>query len=152
MVELDRLATIGGEWAGDNRVLLPGEPPHESASTACLTVARNKRSFSLIYTWAFDGEPHDGVLVYVLADDGESVQAAFIDTWHMAGQIMLCQGVAEATSVFDVRGAYAVPGNPDWGWRIVLEVGNDSLRLTMYNVTPDGQEFLGVETNLTRQK
>jgi hypothetical protein len=45
-----------------------------------------------------------------------------------------------------VRGSYAAAPGPDWGWRTVIETAeDDSLRMVMYNLTPDGQEYLAVE-------
>lgn len=43
-----------------------------------------------------------------------------------------------------VRGSSKVAGHPDWGWRMVVAPTSDALRIELYNVTPDGQEMLGV--------
>ncbi len=63
---------------------------------------------------------------------------------------MMLEGRVDTNDVVDTRGSYAVEGSPDWGWRIVVEPGNDALRVLMYNVTPDGEEVLGFELAYTR--
>ncbi len=45
-----------------------------------------------------------------------------------------------------VKGSYAAPSGPDWGWQITIEPGQGSWRLVMHNVTPAGEAFLAVET------
>ena len=53
--------------------------------------------------------------------------------------------------MIDLRGSYRVPSSPDWGWRTVIEPGeSDTLRLIMYNVTPDGREELAVEATFAK--
>jgi len=43
------------------------------------------------------------------------------------------------------RGSYAAPPGPDWGWRTVIEIpDDDSFRMVMYNVSPEGKEELAV--------
>jgi hypothetical protein len=62
--------------------------------------------------------------------------------------VLICTGTSEVDGVIDVRGSYAAPPGPNWGWRtrIGLDVDVDTmLYLTMFNVTPDGKEVLAVE-------
>jgi hypothetical protein len=47
-----------------------------------------------------------------------------------------------------VRGTYAAPPGPDWGWRIDVTPDGDKLRIEMHNVWPEeqgGKEELAVE-------
>jgi hypothetical protein len=64
----------------------------------------------------------------------------------MSDKVMTCEGPASDAGSLDVRGSYAAPPGPDWGWRTVIETGEeDSLQMLMYNVTPDGQEVPAVD-------
>jgi hypothetical protein len=52
-----------------------------------------------------------------------------------------------------VRGKYAAPPDPDWGWRIDVQPGGRTLRVVMHNVWPEaqgGKEELAVEAVYTR--
>lgn len=144
----ERLAALTGRWTGTNRVwLAPGEAAHVSETTATVRVVAQGRFLEVAYAWAFDGEPHDGVVL--LGRDGKS--AAWIDSWHMGDKVMLLEGAPDASGAVSVQGAYAAPPGPDWGWRIVVEGGDDEpLHLVMYNVTPDGTEMLAVDAAYAR--
>ncbi len=144
----ESLRTSIGAWTGANRLFLPEEPTRESQSTASVALVARGKFSTIAYTWAFEGESQEGLLLIGQAD--EVVSAVFVDSWHMGDKLMLCEGRAAANEAIKVRGSYAVEGGPDWGWRIVVEPGDNTLRVTMYNVTPDGDEVLGVEASYTR--
>jgi hypothetical protein len=64
----------------------------------------------------------------------------------MNEKYMTCEGMATDANV-DVRGSYAAPPGPDWGWRTIIDRNNrDLFRLVMYNITPEGEEQIAVET------
>ncbi|MDX1417774.1 MAG: DUF1579 family protein, partial [Candidatus Promineifilaceae bacterium] len=99
---------------------------------------------TLAYTWSFDSQPQDGLLL-IPASLSTSGQAVWIDSWHMQSGVMICQA-ALAGSVLSLQGSYAAPPGPDWAWRIELESAEpDSLQLRMFNITPDGEEALAVD-------
>ena len=49
-----------------------------------------------------------------------------------------------------VKGTYAAPPGPDWGWRIEITPDEGTLRVVMFNIWPEGKEALAVETVYTR--
>jgi hypothetical protein len=52
-----------------------------------------------------------------------------------------------------VRGSYAAPPGPDWGWRTDVTPNAERLRVVMHNVWPEaqgGKEELAVEAVSTR--
>ena len=50
-----------------------------------------------------------------------------------------------------MRGSYAAPPGPDWGWRIAIRPGDGSaLAIVMHNVTPGGEEAVAVEATYKR--
>lgn len=148
-----RFAGLSGEWKGTKRVYLNGEsgPVRESASR--MTVARAARETFLLlaYSWKFDGEPHEGLLLLGYDEKQNAATAAWGDSWHMSRKIMHCAGTIDGGNVFDVRGSYAAPPGPDWGWRIVLNVHTaDSMELVMHNISPEGKEALAVKAAFRR--
>jgi hypothetical protein len=44
-----------------------------------------------------------------------------------------------------VRGSYAAPPGPDWGWRITLAAtATSEIEISMFNIDPNGKEELAV--------
>src|SRR5437867_2156939 len=95
------------------------------------------------YTWADGGEPQEGLLVIGPGTAGSVVDASWVDSWHMSVKMMLCRGEVRGDGGLSVRGSYAAPPGPDWGWRIALALSSPQA-LTMYNVTPAGEKALAV--------
>jgi hypothetical protein len=152
MSGLDSLVKLAGKWQGVNKLwMYPVETPYESASVVSLTQVIKGKFVQLDYTWAFEGEPQEGILLFGYAAEEAEVTAVWADSFHTAEKFMIFRGATETDESIGVRGSYSVPGQPEWGWRIV--VGPDEgggLRIVMYNVTPDGEEVLAVEANYSR--
>ena len=69
----------------------------------------------------------------------------------MGDRVMICEGPAVDAGPLEVRGSYPAPPGPDWGWRTVVETAEeDLLRMVMYNVSPEGEEYLAVDAAYRR--
>ena len=147
MGALERLAACAGRWRGSNRLHDPHTgKPEDSASTAVLAELLGGRFVRLDYTWSYRGVPQEGSLLIGRQAARGKATAHWIDSWHMSDGVMACEGTVDPDGGIDVRGSYAAPPGPDWGWRILLRpAGGATLQLVMYNVTPDGREELAVE-------
>lgn len=148
LAPLAALAALAGRWTGSNRLRLSWPTPSdfESAATAEVTPVADGRFVTVAYTWAHDGKPCAGFLLVGRETTGDVVHASWVDSWHQRERPMPCTGTADGRGGVDVRGSYAAPPGPDWGWRIALGPTDDGgLRLTMWNVTPAGEEDLAVE-------
>ncbi|MEZ5399768.1 MAG: DUF1579 family protein [Bryobacteraceae bacterium] len=137
-----------GRWAGKSRLYLEGAagPHSESDSTLEVAAGVNPTAREIRYGWSHEGQPQRGVLLIAAHPKDHSVTAAWLDSWHQGVSVMFSSGEAAAHG-FSVRGSYAVPGHPDWFWRIAIEAAPDRLRLTMYNISPDGEEHLAVSAD-----
>jgi hypothetical protein len=162
MTALDDLTALIGTWRGTKRLwLAPGEPVRESESGAEIATVAQGQFSELRYTWAYEGEPQEGRLIVGRGPADGAVQAVWFDTWHMRDQFMVCEGESPAAGsrgedaaegAVTVRGSYAAPPGPDWGWEIAIEPrGPDGFRLRMTNITPEGERFLAVEIGYARQ-
>jgi hypothetical protein len=63
----------------------------------------------------------------------------------MGKKVMACQGSAQDGGTLSVRGSYAAPPGPDWGWKI--DISPDSgqrIRISHFNIDPDGKEHPAV--------
>ena len=152
MGTLDRLAACEGRWQGSNRLHDPHTgQPEDSASAAVLTTLLGGRFVHVDYDWSYQGAGQKGSILIGGPSDPGSVTAHWIDSWHMSEDVMTCAGAVEGGGDVDVRGSYPAPPGPDWGWRIVVRpVGGTELHITMYNVTPDGDEQPAVEARYSR--
>lgn len=139
----DSLKAAKGNWSGEARLHLHEEPIRTSPSRASVALVADGKFASISYDWVYEGARQEGLLLLGLESADGPAAASFIDSWHMGDKLMACTGSA-ANGIVTVRGTYQVEGYPDWGWRI--DVANDpALRVVMYNVSPEGEEYLGFE-------
>jgi hypothetical protein len=107
---------------------------------------------SVRYTWQFEGDPQEGLLLLGWEGARGPVQAAWVDSWHNGDRMMLCRGETGASGGASVLGSYPAPEGPDWGWRVAVEPGpGDSLRIAMFNIPPGIEEMLAVEGVYSRR-
>ena len=148
MNPLDALATCAGSWRGTSTL----QDPHSGiaeASPSAAAVTPESGGVRLDYTWSYRGEPQQGSILLSL--DGPALAARWTDTWHTGGKPMACAG--PPGDALSVRGSYAAPPGPDWGWRIDLRADGEKLRLLMWNVWPaeqGGKEEPAVEAVYAR--
>jgi hypothetical protein len=146
------LSRLTGKWKGNNRLhaaWLP-DPIRDSESHATVELRVNGQFLSIEYDWAFEGDRKDGVMIIGCDNESDAVQAVWTDSWHMSQKFMICDGTIDDEGRINVKGYYAVPDNPDWGWRTEVLPGAERFRIVMYNVTPDGEEDIAVEADYTR--
>jgi hypothetical protein len=122
MNALEKLIACAGAWRGDNRLYeSPDGPSHDSPSTATVTPILGGRFVRMSYTWAYQGQPKEGELLIGYEAKSGAATAHWVDSWHMSDKAMACRGAVGPDGAIDVRGTYAAPPGPDWGWRIVLK-------------------------------
>jgi len=153
MSVLAELLSLAGRWKGTYRLIVePTDPARVSPSTASVVPVAGARFARLDYEWDYEGRPQDGSLLVGYEKERGLVTAVWVDSWHMSSKSMVCEGKAAGGSL-EVRGLYAAPPGADWGWRTVIEPSADAtLRMVMYNVSPDGKEDLAVEAVYSRAK
>lgn len=147
--DLKRLLT--GEWRGVKQLYLEPPPAAAVSSPSKLTVipVAGGSFLQFDYDWTFEGDLQSGVLL-LGADEENAASAAWIDSFHMSNKIMSCAGTAAAGAI-DLRGSYAAPPGPDWGWRMIIRsLSPNELQIAMHNISPEGQEDLAVQIDYTR--
>ncbi len=148
----EKLRGLTGTWKGTNRLHVSWmpDPIKDSESTATVTPRIGGQFLEIAYTWEYDGQPQEGVLIFGGDNKTDAVNAFWTDSWHMAHQTMLCGGKTTESGGISVMGHYKVQDHPDWGWRTEIIPGSESFKYLMYNVSPEGVEEIAVETELTR--
>ena len=150
MSPLDALKASAGAWRGTSTLQDPHAGLAEESPSAA-TVTPEPDGVRIDYTWSYQGKPQQGSILFGL--DGAAVTARWTDTWHTGGQPMDFAGPKPEGPAVTARGTYPAPPGPDWGWRIDVTPGGESLRLVMHNVWPEeqgGQEELAVEAVYTK--
>lgn len=129
----DGLGRLAGTWRGTNGFrMMPTDEFVDGPGTATVTTAAGGNVVVVTYTWVHpeDG-PQDGVLmVGSPAEQDQSVDAAWGDSWHQHPSILTLSGKSERGRL-EVTAGYG----GGWAWTIAVE-GGDSLRLAMFNVVP----------------
>jgi len=148
----DKLAKFVGSWKGTNKLYLSWlpDPLKESESAMTVSLKANGQFVAFDYTWNYEGEPQEGLILLGCDPKSNTVQTVLTDSWHSQNTLIFSDGTAANDGTVSVKGYYKVPDNPDWGWRTDVVPGDDTLKILMFNVSPEGVEEPAVETEFSR--
>lgn len=148
----DDLAAYVGSWRGTNNLHLSWlpDPLRQSESKMIVSLKANGQFVAFDYTWEYEGNPQEGIILLGRDSRSNAVQTVWTDSWHSSHTFMLSDGTVSDDGAISVKGYYKVKDHPDWGWRTDIIPIGDLLRIVMYNVSPEGDEELAVETDFSR--
>lgn len=150
-----RLARLAGSWSGRARTYLdPAKPPLEAPWEGRIALVLGGRFARFEYRSRVGDAPHAGELLLAYEVGEAQWRTAWIDSFHTSPAILVSVGKgaqdAQPVSVFGTY--FAAPGHPHWGWRTEVDDREPgALRVRMFNVTPEGEEALGVDLELRRE-
>lgn len=146
------LAALAGQWTGTNRLwFMPTDPAFESASTMTIALIAGGKSATLRYTWAHEGQPNDGLLLFSQDPGSKELVGTWVDSFHTGDKPMQFAGAGADASTLTIKAAYPAPPGPDWGWHITITPNADgTFRFAMYNLEPGAAPQLAVEAIYTR--
>ncbi len=136
-----------GNWQGKKHLFLSWlpNPEHISDSTFSARPVAQGKFLQCSYTWSHEGQSHEGELLLGIDDEHSTATGGWIDSWHQSKKVMFLDGIKEASGAVNILGSFEVPPGPDWGWRIVIQmVSDEALEMKMFNISPEGEEELGV--------
>jgi hypothetical protein len=147
------LSEAHGKWRGEMQLFRPwiSAEPASSASEMVIGPAAEGRFLSLGYDWSLEGVRQSGLMLLKHDVKAHTLKAVWIDSYHMSGDFMVSTGSADDPRTISVRGSYAAPPDPDWGWRTVIAAVHDGVELSMFNITPDGEESIAVHALYRRR-
>lgn len=150
--ELNRMA---GEWQGQVRTWFePDKLADVSAMAGTIEPVLGGRFLLHRYKGEMQGKPLEGLSIIGYHLELRKYQVIWMDTFHM-GTAMLFSESAEGAS-FNVNGSWIWVGPEErqtWGWRTEIEmISDDEIRMTAYNVTPQGEEAKATELYYKRKK
>lgn len=150
-----RLARMAGDWEGTTRVWFdPTQPPaSEAPQSGRIRRILDGRFLLHDYETSFGDESQQGLVIYGLHLDAQTFESAWADSFHTGTSIMYSTAPAICAD-YTVLGSYGDgQGGPPWGWRTSIEQpDDDTLVITMTNISPQGEEAKAVETRYTRKR
>lgn len=147
-----QLAALVGNWKGVTKTWFePEKLADESLWQAEFKLVLGGRFLLYTYQGSIQGTPLEGMALLGYNDQRKRYEMAWVDTFHNGSGIMFSHG-GEQKGSFNVLGSFPTgPDSPDWGWRTEILPGkNGELICTHYGITPEGQEWKGVETIYNR--
>ena len=151
----ENLEKLVGTWSGTNKLHLSWleESPFDSETKATINFSAKGIFLKIEQDWSYEGKTQEGMILIGKEKDSDLIKSFWIDSWHLSDKFMVSEGKYKPDEAISVKGSHTVPNHPDWGWRTVIESENEnSFKLTMYNVSPEGEESLAVEADYSRQK
>lgn len=142
-----QLAAFHGEWAGPVTTWFgPDSAPRRDRWRLSATPALGGRFLRVTYTGTVDGKPHAGQMMVGYHTDQSQWEIAWQDSFHCGTSTLFSVGQGAHPTAL---GSY--PAGPErWGWRTELGIEDGAFVVRMYNITPGGEEMLGVEAVLRR--
>jgi hypothetical protein len=133
-----------GAWFGESQLFLESDT-FTSKTSAHIKQGIQGQFILVSYTWEFEGRSQEGLIIFNSRIGQAPTRANWLDSWHMGSEIMHCLGIRDKEGSVALLGSYSVASSPNWGWRIELRLsGSDDLELRMFNISPEGDETLGV--------
>lgn len=148
----ENLALLEGQWMGVNRLwLTPDAETIVSEAEARVELEAHGSFLSIRYTWVYADVIQEGLLLIGGEKEDGRVNAAWLDSWHYAGEMMVLGGKRNQDDSLAVTGSYPAPTGPDWGWWITLHpISVDQFQLIMHNVPPGAEAVKAVEISFER--
>ena len=79
MAEQSVFAKLQGQWSGKNQLwVMPGDPVRESATRATVTMGARGAVAVISYSWDYEGQPQEGVLMVRPESSGDAVQITWV--------------------------------------------------------------------------
>jgi hypothetical protein len=102
----------------------------------------------LLHTYRSKLQETDFEGIHMISFDMQKLvpNCSWIDTMHTSAAMMVCEGRITEGKII-VLGSYEVVDSDPWGWEMEFEILDDKPVITMYNIPPEGEKYVGVKIN-----
>lgn len=145
------LAQLAGNWKGSSKLWIePDTLANEAPIVGTIQIILDGRFALFLYQSSIEGEAQHGMFTFGYNTLLDRYEASWVDSFHNNTAVMFCTGNSQDNG-FSVLGSYPDPtGGPDWGWRTDVELRDDELIITAYNIMPEGEEAKATEITLKK--
>jgi hypothetical protein len=143
-----QLAKLTGSWKGISRTWFePGNPSDESPISGSIKPILGERFVMHEYQSSLGGKALEGIMIIGYHLALEKYQCSWVDSFHNGTAIMFSEGQRKAPQMaFTGEYAYVTPEKEHiWNWRTEIELKDNTLIITAYNISPEGQEDKATE-------
>jgi Protein of unknown function (DUF1579) len=147
-----RLLRLCRAWRGTAKTYMDPthqQPPLEAPWDGRIAPILGGRFVRFTYRTQLEDKPIAGELLIAYESGEKLYRTAWVDSFHTGTAILASQG-DDGGGAIEVLGRwFAGEGAGHWGWRTVIDdSAADALVIRMFNISPDGQQDLGVEITL----
>ena len=151
-----QLSRLAGEWEGIAKTWFePDNPGDESPVRGSMKPIMDGRFILHEYKGSLGGQPLEGIAIFGYNLASGKIQSAWIDSFHNGTAIMFSEG-KRGEDELKMLGSYeyiTAELEQKWGWRTEIEIiDNAQVKLTAYNISPEGEEAKATEVLYTRVK
>lgn len=139
-----------GKWSGTKRLWRTPDS-EELGSNTQVGIKRilGGKFMEIEYSWKIEGEPQSGLIIFPANISEKEAHSVWLDSWHTSHNMMVCVA-SNLEDKLSMLGTYPAPPGDDWGWRLELSQGSSgNLLIQMFNLSPECEECLAVEMELT---
>ncbi len=142
-----QLAKLAGKWKGTTKVWFePHVLADESAVEGEIVSVLNGMFVQHSYKGSLEGKPLEGIMIIGYSLQFARYNCAWIDSFHNGTNIMFSEQFNSVGISFTGKYGSDIPSE-QWGWKTEITMpSEDDLIITMFNLSPEGEEAKAVET------
>lgn len=146
-----KLQSYVGQWIGTTKTWFEKDIlADESAIAGEIESILGNKFIRFTYQGSLQNKALEGIMTWGYDLSNSRAECSWVDTFHMGTGILHSIGAAVADG-FYATGSYGSSEYTEiWGWRTEITLRDDELIITMYNISPEGEEAKAVENKMKR--